>query len=812
MSALNPIPFGGLAGLYDPNLQPIAAALNADDCYLDAGSIVGRNGYRSVLPAAVGGSNTPQFIGRFRPSASSARTVTVSGGHLVLLDDPSSETTSDGTQANLGQIFGTPDKISGAALGTNYYLTTDDPVFYTMYRIDSGYGLTALIPIPAGAIPTATPNGGIPWSTFSPIIPTVSGCVVQNNTNTGLSALATGWVAFTKTNNGNDDPVQGAYAYYKLAAAFDATQDDWLAVAISPHTVGSDPAGSHKISIQVAIDVAGSPGTWQQLGDIYDTPLQGGSPNAIFLDLRTLTASVRSAIQWIGFTLTDSYGGKFLLYGYMFLPSPPTDPPPINYYVDFYDPASGMQSDLTPVLTVQTTNATVASYPDSYMNYGEPASTGGQDSLFSANSQRVFNTTAGQALPILAEVGVPLTISGTAPIFASYASLTARLWKDTSNGRRLVASETGVTSGGSYTFTDDGGDTILSNQLYKAGGTAPILQALSAHAGRLVGGNGQRVYISSYTAPGTGGTNPIPQWPAIALEDADGWAFDIYPSSLEQIQCVNGEGDSVYILTQETVYTLSDLTPGSVPYLVYRRGALGRRACCYAENKLFWCSYDGVYQAENTSNVSELTQPVRSIYIDWLNPDSSVTIGYQSRKLYIFQGQKFLRYDFVLGNWTRGTLGDTVGAVGFWMGLVSSSGTSNVEQLWLFTDSLFVGRWQPAAVRDMQIGTDVTTGKLIPDWLFSTGFDLTPAPSVITGLLLDTTEPIFVVIAKTVNGVQPEEARVLYAVPVPAQDEVWIAGSSDFRAQKFRFQFGAANPTTLRRALFERELIDAKGG
>ena len=924
MPSLQNVPFGGLSARKVPNLLQLPEALYADDCYLDMDAIVGRNGYRACAPAVIGSGGTPQHMGRFRPTATSARTVVVLGGTIYLVTDPTSETATDsvvtiaedakGNALGLN-AFAVTDIVSGAPLNSDYYLSTNSSSG-SWYRLDSNFALIAIVPLPAPGTLSYSPTGTPPsvtWTTFQSLAsPKLNTCVAQVYTNTGMGGMPHiaspgGWICFTKTSNGNDDPAAGSSVQYKLPAAVDATGSDWLVIAISPRTQDSAPYKSYQVQIQVAVDSGGVAGAWQNLGAIYDTPIQGGSPNAILLDLRTMDATTRAAIQWIEFLLptnlgTLTGGGKFLVYGYAFLPSPPPAPPPVLYYVDYEDVVTGAQSPLSGALSVETYNTNIATYPDCYMSYGDPTNANTQDSIFGTNTSRVFNTTSTVAMPTLDEIGEIITVTTTAPQFFAEAlsdGIVARLWKDTSSGRRLVTTVSVTASGQALSFVDMGGVQVLASTLYEAGGSPPALSCLTAHAGRLVGGLGQRVHVSSFIAPsatdspnqlnidnlvwsggvvtatvpstsllfaggsvtitqatsagyngtfsivsiaspttftydltsdpGLGSTaigyfaplNALPAWPPIATADADGWSYDVYPSSLEQIQCVSGDGDNVYILTQETVYSLADLTPGSTPYLVFRRGALGPHACCYAEDRFFWASCDGVYQAEGVTRVAELTQDIRILYKDWFAPDARVSMAYQSRKLMVFQPQadgttRYLRYDFVTQRWTRGTLADSVFMPAFWMGTLNSTTTtttftvSTIEQLWLLTAAGWLSRWQPGATLDNQGSTSPTT---IPNWRFSTGFLLESIPFVVKGLLLDSNETCGVTMAKTVAAANALQARTVTCPPFANIDEVWEPGCSDFRAMKMRFELSEPNTTVVNRLMFSMEAIrEAHGG
>jgi hypothetical protein len=223
-----------------------------------------------------------------------------------------------------------------------------------------------------------------------------------------------------------------------------------------------------------------------------------------------------------------------------------------------------------------------------------------------------------------------------------------------------------------YSFTLGYSDAVLSNQLYKPGGVAPRMNALGARAGRLIGGYLNRVYISSFT-PTSDKTNPYVQWPDIATEDSDGWSFDIAPGADEQVTGVDGHGDSTYILTNLAVYSLSDLRPNSVPYKVFQRGVVSRAGFVYAEDRLFWMAWDGLYMAVNRSQVEELSLPIRRLYRDTFLPDSNACIGYDAatRSLIMIRDNMMLRYCFAAARgkeWTGPhTLADNVRFIATWL-------------------------------------------------------------------------------------------------------------------------------------------------
>src|SRR5262249_54954861 len=144
-------------------------------------------------------------------------------------------------------------------------------------------------------------------------------------------------------------------------------------------------------------------------------------------------------------------------------------------------------------------------------------------------------------------------------------------------------------------------------------------------------------------------------FPAIALEEADGWAFDIAESNAEQVLSLIS-GDALYVLTNENMFVMNDLSPNSDPVKVFSRGVIGRQASVWAEDALFWVAHDGIYAGVNRTQPKELSQEIRRLFRSWFNPDGTVCLGYQNRKLYALCGTRMLRYDFVKGRWSRHTL------------------------------------------------------------------------------------------------------------------------------------------------------------
>jgi hypothetical protein len=332
---------------------------------------------------------------------------------------------------------------------------------------------------------------------------------------------------------------------------------------------------------------------------------------------------------------------------------------------------------------------------------------------------------------------------------------------------------------------------------------------MTSIAGRLVAAYGNRLYISSFT-PVTAASDLIPEWPPIAIQDADGWSFDLDPSLTEQILSVVA-GDALYICTNSRVLVLRDLTPGTVPFDVYNRGVVGRQAALYAEEQLLWASYDGVYSAQNVSSTSELSQAIRIyVYENQFQPDNTVAIGYQLRKLHVFKGSKRLRHDFVTRKWTGpDTLFNRVfKAITF---VVSASGNCALqEQLWVLTNDLFVERFQPFCFLDGQV--DQGAGVPPPPWVYGTGFSRTAKPGFVNEISVLASGAVTAKVSKTLDAIEPDEARMLVANDQLWRTEVDFAGPSDLRGKKFRIEFSGTNSVTLYSAYMQREEIDARGG
>ena len=821
MADLNPIPFGGLAALDDPHLLTIQQGLTVQDCYLDTDAIAGRNGYRSALAGAVTGSGTPQHMGRFRPTATSERIVVVIGGNIYLITEPSSETASDGTEALLGTgSFGTGDNVSGSPLGTNYYLVNDqNPA--TAFRIDSSYTLHALLGLPQAAQPSFNLST-LTVIYFNALTAAYSGL-------TSSSTVTVNWEQLSGTT--------GSTARFDLtsgggpAAGYAWQNTQWIMVTCSPETISGGNTNFQVSLTDVSSNV-------YPLGTISDPPNTNGSPWCVFFNLSGLgiTANIKYLTFTQGVKASGSGADPFCISAFMAFPTAP-EPGTVDYYVTYYNSVIGVESTLSTPLPVNYGGAPPI-FPatqvgrwnyNTFQNLG-PRSTN-PDTMTNSD---MFNKGDGLAYPSSADFAPVYTFSGPIPAAAQFPNAdTVRLYRSTPVGISLVGSSiyttradgsawttgTGTasdfpdnytfqTSGGTlWSITDNTGSTASANLTYVAGGPFPQTEQLSGYAGRLVSVYSNQVNISSFTPVGVS-TNPVPQWPPIAIESDDGWSYDVSPAPTELGYVVNGDGDAVYIGTSEMVRSMNDLTPNSPPFVIMRRGVLCRFAGGFFEQYFMWASADGVYMSANQTEPIELTQPIRNYYMNVFNPTSAVVLAYQARKLFVFQGNTFLRFDFIKKRWSTGTLADQV------IMAISYVSSTQIEELWIMTAGRKIGRWQASCNEDMQIGTTPNSGAAIPAWVFSTGFQAAvPSPNTVIGIQLDASGPISVQLAKVANAIVPTTARNIFTTDQPGIDECWFPGAPDFRGFKMRFQFTAQNSVTLRRANYEGLLLPGtKGG
>jgi len=825
------VPFGGLSGLVHPNRVPFDQAITATDCFLDDDTVTGRTGYRSATQAAIASSGNPQFIGRFQPDLSrAARTVIVISGDIYLMSEPSSDLLSDAVPTLLqAGVFGIHDGISGSQLGTNFYLATDNATAKWV-RITDAFALEVLQQLPTPPLPSFS-LGSISFISFpqTPLHWTfaggLSGSVPGISTWSEFSGTIGGTATVDLTGGGVIDP-------------YDWTNTKWLLVVCSPQT---QSAGGGQFSISLG----NSANTFVSVQTIYDTT-GADSPYAAYLLLSGVDPAVLIDVTQMQFTQVGPSTGAFDVLGYMPINTPPA-PGTVPYYVTYFNSVTGAESALSPVTDVVYNNNSVTfpTYNAARNHFGGlvyvgNASTNPESLSASAN----FNAGAGLQSPAASDFTSVYTFSGAISSSARYDNAdTVRLYRGTPNGISLVGSSvyspdgtaaaavradgsawttgTGTISdlphnvsywqagGTTWSITDNTGASAAANMIYSPGGPGPRTVTMAAFAGRLIAAYANRLYISSFT-PVTAASNLIPEWPPIAVQDANGWSFDITPSPTEQILSVVA-GDALYILTNSRVLVLRSLTPGTVPFEVFSRGVIGRHAAIYVEEQLIWAAYDGVYAAQNVTNTSELSQAIRIyVYEEQFRPDSSVVLGYQLRKLHVFRCVYRLRYDFVTQKWTGpDTLANSIfSAITFVE--VSSSGCDLREQLWALTDDWFVGRFQPFCWKDNQI--DEGAGTAPPPWAYSTGFSRTVKPGYIDELSVLASGLVTAKVAKTLEAIEPDEARMLVANDQLWRTEVDFSGPTDLRGKKMRVEFSGTNLVTLYSAHIQREEIDARGG
>ena len=820
--SLEMIPFGGRSATKHPHLIGLDKSLIASDCFVDDDTISGRSGYRSLLIAAIVGTGTPQFMGRFNPTLSSVRTVIVISGDVWIVTDASSSTASDATATKIGTgTFGSTDNISGTQLGENFYLATDNATAKWV-RIDSSFALHVLAQLPTAPIPSYFLSTLDLIYFNSLAAPTLSGITVSG---TGV----TNWESLAGTT--------GSTAQYDLTTGggptlgYDWANTTWLMMTISPETLSGGGT-----NFQVTITDTG--GAVYPLGTISDPPNTNGSPWAVFFNMTGLgiTANIKYVTFTQGVKASGSGADPFAISAFMAFPTAP-EPGPVDYYVVYYNSVTGDSSSLSAPLAITYTSlgVTFAASQIGRWNYNTFQNIGirstNPDSMSVSD---LFNKGEGLAYPASTDFAAVYTFTDTIPAGAQFPFAdTVQLYRTTPNGISLVGSSiyttradgsawttgTGTasdfplnysfqTSGGTvWSITDNTGSTAEANPIYQPGGPGPQTTAMTAMADRIVAAYGNTVYISSFTPSSLVG-NPVPQWPSIAVESADGWNFNITPAPNEQILDLQVDDPNyLYILTSARVMGMRSLAPNTVPFPVLDKGALGRHGSVVTDSTLWWASYDGLYGAIGSS-WKELTGDVRIyLYIKAFAPNGAVVLGEQSRKLYAFQGRTFIRYDYVTQRWTTGTLADTVDMA------ISFKTLGDSEELWFLTASRFVGRMQPNCFRDMQVGTNTATGTQPPDWVFCTGFEFAPQPYIVKGVEVDTTGLTSISILRTQAGLVPMQARSIGpAQPMPNQDETWYPGSGDFAAAKMAVQFSAANGVNLIRAFWERTPIDRKGG
>lgn len=796
---LQQIPIGGLRAHEEPELNAVGDALIANNCYVDTGGIRGRNGYRSVLPSTTligSGTQKAQGVWRHRVSDTSARLITVHNGNISAITDPSADDQSDGTLASIASgAFGATANISAAQLGDYLYIASDE-AGVPWRRITPSYAGESLVSYNPPGAHTAT-LATYTWSAYRAMVGASQASVSATGCawSTTASGLLATWYGIVGTSGDSSNPADGSTAKLTLTTAQNAAGAQWMVFAISPPTSGS----SNK---HVYISVSEDDVTYTQIGDVYDTPIIGGSPNLIWCSLSGLTDAQKDAIKYIRFevdSINDGADLRYAIYGHMIVRSR-SEINPTVYYVDFYNTTSQWASPLSAKITVSITSAdaVLPAYPDQYMHSNSFASTSSQlDPLNFSGNQRIFM--AG-AVPGKDTIGAGVTINGTTP--ALTGPTTIRLWKETSNGLRLVTTATYPGASTAYSLTDNGGVSVLAAPRYVSNGSPPRVTALAARAQRLIGGYLNRMYISSfmptnvYDIGGGKGPQPFPRFPDVATEEGDGWSFDISPGSDEIILSIVN-GDSLYICTNRVIYNMSDMSPNSQVYHVHQRGVVGRRAAIWAEQSLYWCAWDGVYACRNRADVTELSEPIRRHWRDVFKPGADVCMGYKDRKLYVFNGDKYLRYDFVTASWTSGDLSDAPSHTVVY----SDSG----DHLCMFLSNRRVVRWQDDATSDLMF--DSTAGTAIPDWTYSTGYEWIGASTGIRRIVVDASDAVTVTAHKTTDGFA---ARSVHISSNMQDTEIVRPFAADLKSMKWRWQIAGRNDTRLIRILWEPEVDDQR--
>jgi len=100
------------------------------------------------------------------------------------------------------------------------------------------------------------------------------------------------------------------------------------------------------------------------------------------------------------------------------------------------------------------------------------------------------------------------------------------------------------------------------------------------------------------------------------------------------------------------------------------------------------------------------------------------------------------------------------------------------EQLWGLTNDLYIGRFQPFCAFDNQI-VGVAQGAVPSPWVYSTGFSRTPKPGFCTEISVLASGAITAKVAKTLEALETDEARVLVANSQLWRTEVDFSGPTD---------------------------------
>lgn len=787
------VPFGGLSALMSDELIGLESATEASNCVLDDGTIKGRSGYRKVAASAIG-SGTAQWLSRYRHGPLNtprydAHNILVAAGVVYSISDPTTETGTDGVIETLGTLDATSGAvISGAQSGKNLYLASDTegvawcrikpyatpphaPAFETLKYLPKGdkptkgTGLTALTKVYATDYP--------------------SGLSVSTGCTSATISGATNWKAITKADGSKLVANDYATVDTGITAGADWRDYGMVVFLVSPP---SNSEGQGKVDIQLG----DKNGIYKTIATTFDSSAsEAGSPSVLYVNLVGIDTTFLQYIRYIRFTLSSG-SGIMGIYGHVLVPTRPATGT-VTYRTTFYDSATAQES--SPTETLDVTMPTPSSFPEAVMAWRDGASWAVSAST-SINPTTIpkgrnGNIDAGMVTPVKDDfAGAPQIVQSVPSAIQSAGA--CRLWRLTSGGYRLVKEETWSTTTTTVTFSDTYGDRVLSAQGYQATGTPPKCRAMSARSGRVVCSYDNRIYVSSFIPPSTT-SDPYPSFPPEAIEESDGWSFDVTPSKSEQIAALVN-GDAMYILSNEACYSMPDITPNSPCYTVVRRGVVSTRAAIYCEDRLFWASADGVYACANRSQWEELTQPVRRAYIDWLVPNSTTTMVYQDRKLYICVAgtnvTRYLRFDFVTGTWTRGSFGHEIALCASFSDPGVASGRA-----FLCTSTRYLERLQGSCTTD--------DGTAITAWIYQTGYLRVPVKCRLGRFLINaygtkTVDGVDRAVTITAMKTPTGEDRAVTVYPNLTEEEYEAPFPADIAAYKWRIKLSAVNDLAVR--------------
>lgn len=802
---LQPVLFNGLSSLLADELVSVEDAIDATDCILDDGTVKGRSGYRNVLGSGVAldTTGTPQGVFRHHASPTQYRTVVASGGKLYNVTDPASETASGATSAGTTK-FGASDNICAAQLGRYLYVASDgvDPADsepWPMVRVKADGSYEAVESLPQGAKPSHQS--------------TSSRTVVRFQDKTRVLGGSTR--STTKTNGTNSayyydrDNYNGMRSGDTVTVTLSATSENWTAyshIVLLACPGHYDKMGAAPILVYLGDDSGTT--VWSLLGELYDADANTTSlsPDVWVFNLGNIPSAVLDGVKYMKFeAISQALDQVLLITGYYLVAQSPGSGD-FDYRTTFYDATSGAESRPTETLDVRLDEPLTNQFPLVVCAQLNTANGAVFKSVYVDPNRmpqdRVGNyATQIEMPPRTIYCGAP-TIRQAIPSSLQSAG-TCRLWRWTETGWRLVKSPTPWTTTTTTVDTaDDQGTRVLSNQKWEATGAYSRASAMSAREGRLILGYENRLYISGFVGPGET-SDPYPQFPPVADDDADGWSFDIAPSTKEQIRAIVN-GDQLYVGTTEAVYAMDDVKPNSAFQAIMRRGVVSRRGMVFVEDLCIWAARDGVYSVQgrvsagwDTRTPTEMTMPVRRVYLDWLVPTSATVLAYRERKLYVVVGNRFLRYDFVRQAWTRGTFSHVFVDAEEWLGPATQA-----EQCWMLTNDRKLQR--------IQNGLTLDDAAAIPSWTYRTGYVRSDRRMRLSRVVIDPTGTTTVTAYKGSDA----SAETRSAVVTPRGDavEVEVPLPSDVGARKWGFGLTAANGVQVRALFVNVEGIDGIGG